>query len=157
MTIHQTTTDPIVQCIFQEYLEETRSTTTSSSCEANHHQEEEEEDEEDIVLAALAVLEADDRDARGLWKAEQEQQQQIHGAAVAGGLAGLVLGGPILGVVAAGGVALAAARNLGTAGDLARASGEAVVNAREHMKSMVDQNNFVRSLDWSRRRRTTEA
>jgi hypothetical protein len=79
MPIHQTTTDPIVQCIFQEYLEETRSPSSSY--------EDDENEEEDIVLAALAVLEADDRDSRGLFKAEQEQQQQIHGAAVAGGLA----------------------------------------------------------------------
>jgi hypothetical protein len=77
------------------------------------------EDDADVVLAALAILAEDDRESRGIKAEEEQQQQQINGAAVAGGLARLLLTGPVMGVLAAGGVALTAARNHGRAGDLA--------------------------------------
>ena len=50
---------------------------------------------------------------------------------VAGGLAGLVLMGPVVGLLAAGGAAFAASTNKGKAGQLARATGEVLLDEDE--------------------------
>jgi hypothetical protein len=97
----------------------------------------ENEDEEDIVLAALAVLEEDDRESRGISMKGEEGKQRIQGAAIAGGLAGLALLGPIGALAAAGGVALAAAKSHGFAGDMARDMGDSVLTMSEHFASSV--------------------
>jgi hypothetical protein len=95
------------------------------------------EDDADVVLAALAILAEDDRESRGIKAEEEQQQQQINGAAVAGGLAGLLLTGPVMGVLAAGGVALTAARNHGRAGDLAWATGDVLLNEQVRSSGLV--------------------
>mmetsp|Transcript_18042 Transcript_18042/g.49125 ORF Transcript_18042/g.49125 Transcript_18042/m.49125 type:complete len:133 (-) Transcript_18042:77-475(-) len=57
------------------------------------------------------------------------------GAAVVGGVAGLVLMGPVVGLVAAaGGAALATTK--GKAGDVTRATGEAVASAGGRLKEL---------------------
>jgi hypothetical protein len=69
-------------------------------------------------------------------------KREIRGAAVAGGLVGLLLGGPIVGVVAAGGVALAATTK-GQAGKVSRASGEAVSSVGDRMRKINKKHHVV--------------
>jgi len=68
--------------------------------------------------------------------------RQVGGAAVAAGVAGALLMGPVLGLAAAGGAAVLAARNKGPAGNVARASGEAVSNTGERLRKF-DQKHHV--------------
>lgn len=56
---------------------------------------------------------------------QQRRRQQVGGAAVAGGIVGLLVAGPIVGVALGIGVAVAATTK-SKAGDVARASGDAV-------------------------------
>ena len=67
--------------------------------------------------------------------------RQVGGAAVAGGIAGLVLIGPMVGVVAAGCAAVAATTK-GVGGDVARSTGEAVSSAGDRLKK-IDQKHHV--------------
>lgn len=60
--------------------------------------------------------------------------RQVGGAAVVAGIAGALLMGPVLGLAAAGGAAAVAARNGGRAGDVARASGDAVTNTGQRIR-----------------------
>eukprot|EP00339_Tiarina_fusa_P028034 CAMPEP_0117019824 /NCGR_PEP_ID=MMETSP0472-20121206/15152_1 /TAXON_ID=693140 ORGANISM="Tiarina fusus, Strain LIS" /NCGR_SAMPLE_ID=MMETSP0472 /ASSEMBLY_ACC=CAM_ASM_000603 /LENGTH=139 /DNA_ID=CAMNT_0004724875 /DNA_START=66 /DNA_END=485 /DNA_ORIENTATION=+ len=102
--------DSRVQSIFQEYLYEDDTVKTRLGI---FTMEENEEEEEDLVLAALAVLEEDDQLTRRgpRDRHEEEQQKLLQGAALAGGIAGLMVGGPLFGLMAAGGAALTAAHN----------------------------------------------
>jgi hypothetical protein len=68
-------------------------------------------------------------------------KRQLRGAAVAGGLTGFLLGGPILGAVAAGGAALAVS-NKGKAGKVARSAGEGMASAGDRLKR-VDRKHHV--------------
>lgn len=80
----------------------------------------ENEEEEDIVLAALAVLAEDDRQARGL----DDKDQQQTGTSLMGNL---VLGGTMAALAAASEVAQAAAESsIEVASGMARGIGEAV-------------------------------
>lgn len=89
--------------------------------------------------------------AAGLQDEERRQQQkgqqlqgtnrQVGGAAVAAGIAGTLLVGPVIGLVAAGGAAVVATKK-GTAGNVARASGDVVANAGERIRKF-DQNHHV--------------
>jgi hypothetical protein len=97
----------------------------------------ENEDEEDIVLAALAILAEDDRESRGIAMESDDEKHQIHGAAVAGGLTGLALLGPIGAFAGAGWVALAAAKSHGFAGDVARDMGNSVLAMSDLVASRV--------------------
>jgi hypothetical protein len=67
--------------------------------------------------------------------------RQLGGAAVAGGLVGLVLGGPIIAAVAAGGAVLAVTTK-GQAGNVARASGDAMASAGDRLRK-VDKKHHV--------------
>jgi hypothetical protein len=67
--------------------------------------------------------------------------RQLGGAAVAGGLAGLVLGGPILAVLAAAGTAVAATTKSKT-GQVARSSGDAMASFGDRLKEL-DQKHHV--------------
>lgn len=60
--------------------------------------------------------------------------RQIGGAAVAGGLAGLILAGPLIGLVAAGGAAVVACTDKGKAGQVVRACGDATVDAGHRIR-----------------------
>jgi hypothetical protein len=150
MEVSQTTIDPVVMSIIEEYLGENQRRNPND-----------EDEDEDVVLAALAILAEDDRESRGIKAAEEQQQQQINGAAVVGGLAGLVLAGPVMGVLAAGGVALTAARNHGRAGELARATGDALLDVGGQMRSSslvkITADTFFQSFEWtSENRRKVE-
>ena len=69
-------------------------------------------------------------------------KRELRGAAVAGGLVGLAVGGPILGAVAAGGCALAATAK-GQVGQVARAGGEAVACVGDRVKKMDQKHRIV--------------
>eukprot|EP00980_Cylindrotheca_fusiformis_P020308 scaffold7344_cov145-Cylindrotheca_fusiformis.AAC.6 len=117
--------DLTISSIFEHYLDESRLNS---------------EDEEDVVLAALAILEEDDRESRGLTRRElreEAEKQQIQGAAFAGGLAGFALMGPVGALAAAGSSALAAARNQGFAGDIARDMGHTMQAMRQQVASSI--------------------
>jgi hypothetical protein len=82
-------------------------------------------------------------------------RRQLRGAAVAGGLTGFLLGGPIIGAVVAGGAALAVTSK-GKAGDVARSTGEVMASAGDRLRK-VDQKHhvvkktskgFSKSCDW---------
>lgn len=62
-------------------------------------------------------------------------KRELAGAAVAGGVAGILIGGPVLAVVAAGGAALAVT-NCGQTGKVARAGGEAVASMGDRLKKI---------------------
>ena len=68
-------------------------------------------------------------------------RRQLRGAAVAGGLTGFLLGGPILAAVAAGGAALAVTGK-GNTGKVARSTGEVMASAGDRLKK-VDQKHHV--------------
>ena len=59
--------------------------------------------------------------------------RQVGGAAVAGGIACLVVAGPVIGLIAAGGAA-ALATSRGKAGDVARAGGDVMSDAGVRLK-----------------------
>lgn len=89
-------------------------------------------DDEDIVLAALAILEADDRESRGMSRNDQSV------------LAGVPVLGSVSALAASGGAAIAAtghniaadvAKDLGDAADAARDVGESVRALTEQMRS----------------------
>jgi hypothetical protein len=69
-------------------------------------------------------------------------KRELRGAAVAGGLVGLLLGGPIVGAVAAGGAALAATTK-GQAGQVSRASGAAVSTVGDRMRKINKKHHVV--------------
>ena len=71
------------------------------------------------------------------------KDQLVGGAAVAGGLAGLVLMGPVVGLLAAGGAAFAASTNKGKAGQLARATGEVTVQAGRRLERFEKKHHVV--------------
>eukprot|EP01083_Nonionella_stella_P202983 741019_1 len=66
----------------------------------------------------------------------------IGGAAVVGGVAGLVIAGPILGIVGAVGAGVLATQS-NKAGDVARASGEFVVAAGDRAKKIDEEHHIV--------------
>lgn len=69
-------------------------------------------------------------------------KREIRGAAVVGGVAGLLIGGPLIGAVAAGGAALAVT-NRGQAGKVARAGGEAVASMGDRLKKIDRKHKVV--------------
>mmetsp|Transcript_18801 Transcript_18801/g.27803 ORF Transcript_18801/g.27803 Transcript_18801/m.27803 type:complete len:158 (+) Transcript_18801:1-474(+) len=64
---------------------------------------------------------------------DKARRREVGGAAVAGGLLGLTLAGPMVGVVAGAGAA-ALTTTKGGAGKIARASGDAVCSGGERLK-----------------------
>ena len=69
-------------------------------------------------------------------------KRELAGAAIAGGVAGLLLVGPVVGVVAAGGAALAVT-NKGQTGKAARAGGEAVASLGDRIKKIDKKHKVV--------------
>lgn len=69
-------------------------------------------------------------------------KRQVTGAAVAGGLVGLVFGGPVLGLLAAGGSAAVATAE-GKAGDVARTSGDAMADAGDRLRRFDEKHRVV--------------
>lgn len=70
-------------------------------------------------------------------------KRQVKGAAVAGGVTGLVLLGPAAGLLAAGGAALATTKGRGKLGRAARATGDSVSDLGRSAKKF-DQKHGVR-------------
>ena len=90
------------------------------------------------------------------WEAdEREERRQVGGAAVAGGIAGLVLIGPVVGLMLAGGAA-AVATTKGKAGQVTRATGEVMAKAGDRLKEMNRKHHITekasqglaKSADW---------
>ena len=67
----------------------------------------------------------------------------IGAAAIAGGVAGLAISGPIIGLVGAVGVGALAATQPNKAGDVARASGDVIIAAGEQAKEMNEKHGIV--------------
>jgi len=74
---------------------------------------------------------------------EKRRSGIVTGAAIAGGVAGLVVVGPIIGIVGAATAAGLAAANTGTAGDVARASGDVVVSAGDRARDLDNKHGIV--------------
>jgi hypothetical protein len=70
-------------------------------------------------------------------------KRQVGGAAVAGGLAGLLLAGPVGCVVVAGGVAMCATTR-GKAGNVARASGDMAAVAGDRLNKLDQKHHVVK-------------
>ena len=69
-------------------------------------------------------------------------KRELGGAAVAGGLVGLAIGGPIIGVLAAGGAALAVTSK-SQGGKMVRAGGEAVACVGDRLKKIDKRHHVV--------------
>jgi hypothetical protein len=72
---------------------------------------------------------------------EEPTDRQLGGAAVAGGLVGLILAGPFFALLTAAGAAVAATSK-GRAGDVARNSGDAMARFGDRLKEL-DQKHHV--------------
>ena len=83
-----------------------------------------------------------DRNTNDAIATNSHTRRELGGAAVAGGLVGLVVGGPILGAVAAGGCSLAATSK-SQAGNVARAGGEAVASVGDRLKKIDKKHRVV--------------
>eukprot|EP00536_Pseudo-nitzschia_multiseries_P008827 jgi/Psemu1/306063/fgenesh1_kg.232_\ len=73
---------------------------------------------------------------------EQENlhtKRQVRGAAVAGGVTGLVLLGPAAGLLAAGGAALATTSGKGKVGETARATGDSISDLGKSIKKFDEK------------------
>jgi hypothetical protein len=107
---------------------------------------------EDYGVDSDAYLNQTDRDDN---EEPLGTRRQVGGAAVAGGIAGLLLLGPLMGILAAGGAA-AVATSRGKAGEVARASGDVVADAgsrlqqfdQKHGVTEKTSRGFVKSCQW---------
>ena len=94
-----------------------------------------------------------------LFEGNSHTKRQLQGAAAAGGIAGLVIGGPLLAAVAAGGAAYAATSK-GDVGESARKSGDAMADFgikikrwnREHQVVERTTSELNKAADWATKR-----
>jgi hypothetical protein len=94
---------------------------------------------EDVVIVdATAAASDDDRNDRNVIGTGR----QVGGAAVIGGLVGLCLAGPIIGLVAAGGAA-AVATSKCKAGDVARSTGTVASDAGDRLQQFNQKHRIV--------------
>lgn len=85
-----------------------------------------------------------------------DRRRQIGGAAAVGGIAGFIFMGPVVALVVAGGVAVAAATGKGAVGDVARATGDVACHAgdrvqqfnRKHKKTKKTSRGIVKGCHW---------
>lgn len=108
-------------------------------------------------------IDADFSDASGAdgvdGEPEAPSKRQLTGVAVGAGLAGLVLVGPVVGLVAAGGAAVVATRR-GQAGQVARKSGDTVADAGKRLKQFNHKHkvtekttkSIIEGCDWVSKR-----
>lgn len=109
------------------------------------------QNEEDIVVDADDTAPMDDDRE----ESSDGTRRQVVGAAVVGGIAGLVLVGPIIGLVAAGGAA-AIATSRSKAGNVARSTGDVVSDAgtrlkkfdNKHRVTQKTSNGIVKGCNW---------
>jgi hypothetical protein len=86
---------------------------------------------------------------------ENNTLRQVGGAAVVGGIVGLCLVGPLVGIVAAGGAA-ALATSKGVGGDVARSTGDVASNAGDRLQDLNKKhrivertsNGFIKGCRW---------
>ena len=108
-------------------------------------------DREEIVYGDLGQSSPNSFDTRTNTNASPSKShtnRQLTGAAVAGGIAGLVIGGPLLAVVAAGGCAVAVT-NQGQAGKVARAGGEAAASLGDQLKKIKAKRAVNKGYKWA--------
>lgn len=74
---------------------------------------------------------------------QKSRSRITQGAAIAGGITGLMVAGPVLGIVAAAGAAAVASQNDGVAGKVARVSGDAVVTVGDTVKEIDGKYHIV--------------
>lgn len=74
---------------------------------------------------------------------QQSSDKVIGAAAIAGGVAGLALAGPVIGIVSAVGAGALAATQNNKAGDVARASGDVVLAAGQRAKKFDQKHHVV--------------
>jgi len=79
---------------------------------------------------------------------EEPTDRQLGGAAVAGGLAGLIIAGPIFALLAAAGAA-AAATAKGRTGEVARSSGDAMASFGDRLKEMDQKHHVIEKTSQS--------
>mmetsp|Transcript_15317 Transcript_15317/g.19975 ORF Transcript_15317/g.19975 Transcript_15317/m.19975 type:complete len:178 (+) Transcript_15317:183-716(+) len=80
------------------------------------------------------------------WESDLESdRRQMSGAAAAGAIAGLVVGGPILALFVAGGAA-AVATTRGKAGQVTRSTGEAMAQAGDRLKLLDEKHHFSENV-----------
>jgi hypothetical protein len=99
-------------------------------------------DDDELVLAEAENALQENDGERGPNK-DPGTKRQIGGAAVAGGLAGFLLVGPVVGLAAAGGAAMCASQARGKAGNVARASGEVMATAGDRLKRLDQKHHVV--------------
>jgi hypothetical protein len=87
-------------------------------------------------------IEVSDRQGDNMTRGPGHTKRQLRGAAAAGGITGLVFFGPVVGAVAAGGAALAVTSK-GGAGNVARASGEAMASVGDRLKKIDKKHHVV--------------
>ena len=91
--------------------------------------------------------------------------RQIQGAAVAGGVTGLVLLGPAAGLLAAGGAVLATTKGKGEIGKAARTTGDSVSDVgrslkkfeRKHSIKEKTSKGIVKGCDWVSKKLSKES
>lgn len=68
---------------------------------------------------------------------ERKKSKRItQGAAIVGGITGVIVAGPVLGIIGAVGAAVVASQNNGVAGDIVRASGGAIMTVGDTAKEI---------------------
>lgn len=79
---------------------------------------------------------------------EEPTDRQLGGAAIAGGLAGLILAGPIIALFAAAGAAVAATAK-GKTGQVARNSGDAIASFGDRLKDLDQKHHVIEKTSQS--------
>jgi hypothetical protein len=98
--------------------------------------------DDQIVTEAETALRGGNQGERIDHPQEKGTKRQVNGAAVAGGLAGLLLAGPVGCIVVAGGAAMCATSR-GKAGNVARSSGDMMASAGDRLKKIDQKHHLV--------------
>lgn len=73
---------------------------------------------------------------------EEPTDRQLGGAAIAGGLLGLIIAGPFFAILTAAGAAVAATSKSKT-GEVARSSGDSMANFGDRLKELDQKHHFI--------------
>ena len=105
------------------------------------------DDDDDEASSAYMTYDPDNAAARSSpsdpHAAHRATFRAMGGAAVAGGVAGALLLGPLVGIVAAGGFAATAAHQSSKAGQFARSTGEAVAGVGDRLQKFDHEHHVV--------------
>merc|ERR1719410_1765781 len=91
----------------------------------------------------IALLEEDAPHEYECSRNDKNEKDKTVGAAVAGGILGFTVGGPVLGITTAGGAAYLASKNSGSAGMAARSAGDVMLAVGEKIKELHQKHNLV--------------